>query len=321
MFAGHQAISQEKKESEEETFKPYGKPIITVFANVHTLISDGTAETGFQLTRGYLGYEYNFSKSFSGKVVFDVGNIGNIKYQMISFVKFAMMTYTYDKLSVNFGLIPPTQYTVQEIFWGHRYVEKSYMDAYAFSPSADLGVSAAYKFNDIISADLALFNGEGYKVQQMDNYVKTAVGVTINPIKKLTVRLSFDIMGRDSTQITYGAFIGYKEEKFVVGAEYNYQKDHFMAPDQNYWGPSAYGTYYFTKKISVYARYDKLNSNVTEAETQPWNYLQDGQQIIGGFEYAPVKGIKISPNYRGLIPEDSSKSYTNAIFLNVEVKL
>jgi hypothetical protein len=317
-----QAISQDKKDTQEEAFKPNGKPIITVFANVHTLINNGTAETGFQLTRGYLGYEYNFSKNFSGKIVFDIGNIGNTKYQMISFVKFAMMTYKYENLSINFGLIPPIEYTEQEKFWGHRYVEKSYMDAYSFSPSADLGVSATYKFNDIISANVAVFNGEGYKVQQMDNYFKTAVGVIINPIEKLTVSLIFDFMGQDSTQFTYGAFAGYKEEKFIVGTEYNYQQNHFMSPGQNYYGPSAYGTYYFTKKISIYARYDKLNSNVTkEDDSTPWNYLQDGQQIIGGFEYAPVKGIKISPNYRGWIPHDSSKSYTNAIFLNVEIKL
>jgi hypothetical protein len=321
LLAASPAFSQEKKESEEDSFKPYGKPIVTVFANVHTLIQDGTAETAFQLTRGYLGYEYNFSKNFSGKVVFDIGNVGNVKYQMISFVKYAMMTYKYENLSVNFGLIPTTEFTVQEKFWGHRYVEKSYMDAYAFANSADLGASATYKFNDIVSADLAVFNGEGYKLQQMDNYFKTAAGVTITPVKDLTFRLVFDIMGRDSTQVTYAGFVGYKMKKFVFGAEYNYQKNHFMAPGQNYYGPSVYGTFNFNEKISIYGRYDKLNSNVLEDETQFWNYLKDGQQLIAGFQYAPIKGIKISPNYRGWIPDDSSKTYTNAIFLNVEIKL
>ena len=322
LITGFQVISQENTEPKEESFKPNGKPIITVFANVNTLINDGKAQTGFQLTRGYLGYEYNFSKNFSGKIVFDIGNIGNVKYQMISFVKYAMMTYTYNNLSINFGLIPTTEFTVQEKFWGHRYVEKSYQDLYAFNPSADLGASATYKFNDIVSADLAVFNGEGYKIQQMDNYFKTAVGVTINPIKKLTVRLVFDVMGKDSTQFTYGGFVGYKEEKFVVGAEYNLQQNHLMEPNHDYYGPSVYGTYNISKKFGVYARYDKLNSNVSaDAETSPWNFLKDGQQLIGGFEYAPVKGIKISPNYRGWIPDDSTKSYTNAIFLNVEVKL
>lgn len=321
LFVGFQAISQDNKEPEGEAFKPNGKPIVTVFANVHSLIQDGTAETAFQLTRGYLGYEYNFSKNFSGKVVFDIGNVGNVKYQMISFVKFAMMTYNYENLSINFGLIPTIEFTVQEKFWAHRYVEKTYMDAYAFSPSADLGASASYKFNDIVSADLAVFNGEGYKLQQMDNYFKTAFGVTINPIKKLTIRLVFDIMGKDSTQITYGGFVGYKEEKFVFGAEYNYQLNHFMVPGQNYYGPSVYGTFNFSEKISIFGRYDRLNSNVPEGETEFWNYLQDGQQFIAGFQYAPIKNIKISPNYRAWIPDDSSKNYTNAIFLNVEVKL
>lgn len=309
------------QEQQEDSFKPYGKPIITVFANAHTLISDGKAETGFQLTRGYLGYEYHFSKNFSGKVVFDIGNIGNVKYQMISFVKNAMLTYKYDNLSINFGLIPTTEFGVQEKFWGYRFVEKSFMDLYAFAPSADLGATVAYKFNDIMSADISVFNGEGYKLQQMDNYFKTALGVTLAPVKNLTVRLVFDFMGKDSTQFTYAAFVGYKTEKFNIGADYNYQKNHFMEPGQNYYGPSVFGAYNFPKKISVFARYDKLNSNVPQGETSAWNYLSDGQQLIGGVSYAPVKGIKISPNYRGWIPKDSSISYTNAIFLNVEIKL
>jgi len=321
LFSVFHAISQDKPAEQEEPFKPYGKPIITVFANGHTIFQDGNSNSGFQLTRGYLGYEYNFSENFSGKVVFDIGNVGLNNYQMISFVKYAMVSYKHKNLSINFGLIPTIEFGVQEKFWGYRYIEKSYMDRFGFSPSADLGASVSYEFNDIVSVDFGVFNGEGYKLQQFDNFVKTALGVTVTPIKQLTVRLVADVMGKDSTQITYGGFIGYKIEKFSVGGEYNYQQDHFMRPNHNYYGPSVYSTYVISKKFKIFARYDNLQSNKPEGDDEVWNFTKDGQFITAGFEYAPIKGIKISPNYQGWIPTDNSEAITTGLFFNIEVKL
>lgn len=46
---------------------------------------------------------------------------------------------------------------------------KSFQDEYKFGSSADLGVSVAYKFNKVVSADVIVANGEGYK-----KYRKTA---------------------------------------------------------------------------------------------------------------------------------------------------
>lgn len=40
---------------------------------------------------------------------------------------------------------------------------KSFQDEYKFGSSADLGVSVAYKFNKVVSADVIVANGEGYK--------------------------------------------------------------------------------------------------------------------------------------------------------------
>ncbi|MBP8982736.1 MAG: hypothetical protein KBG19_06855, partial [Bacteroidales bacterium] len=55
-------------------FKPNGKAIITVFSDFHTGIGAAGKETGFGLERAYLGYQYAFSESLSGKVVFDMGS-------------------------------------------------------------------------------------------------------------------------------------------------------------------------------------------------------------------------------------------------------
>lgn len=149
------AMSQEHKEA----FNPHGKPIIRVFSNFHTTFADGASMSAFELNRVFLGYEYFFSENFSGTVIYDIGNPGVGKLQMTAFVKNAFLNYKIKNLSVDFGLIPTTQFKVQENFWGYRYLSKVFQDEYEFAASADLGASVAFKFNDILSADVAFFAG------------------------------------------------------------------------------------------------------------------------------------------------------------------
>lgn len=310
------SIAQDVKES----FKPSGKPIIRVFSNVNSTFSDGETKSAFDLTRVYLGYEHNFSENFSGTVVYDVGNPGTGKFELTGFVKNAYLAYEKDKLSVDFGMISTTQFKVQEGFWGYRYMEKSFQDAYEFASSADLGASVTYEFNKAISADFALYNGEGYKKLQSDDYLKPTFGLTISPIKQILIRGMFDTMGDDVLQQTYAGFIGYKSGNLSLAAEYNYQKNNKMIDGNNFFGPSFYGTYKATKKIKLFARYDDLQSDTPPNKTSNWNLAKDGKLFITGFEFAPVNGIKLTPNYRGFSPADNSKPFVSTLMINCEIK-
>lgn len=94
----------------------------------------------------------------------DIGKSNNVTdYQRIAYIKNALITYRTGNLTLNGGLISTTQFNMQEKFWGYRYVMKSFQDEYKFGSSADLGISAVYKFADWISADAIVVNGEGYK--------------------------------------------------------------------------------------------------------------------------------------------------------------
>ncbi len=307
------AMSQENKEA----FKPNGKPILRVFNNFHSTFSDGNSLSAFEVTRVYLGYEHHFNEDFSGTVVFDVADPAVGKLQMTAFVKNAFMNYKHENISVDFGIIPTTQFKVQESFWGYRYLAKVFQDEYGLAPSADLGTSFTYKFNDNISADLAVTNGEGYKNLQSDNIFKTAFGVTVNPVKSLTLRGMVDMM---NTQNTYAGFVGYKAGSFSLAAEYNYQTNHGMVSGRDFYGPSFYGTYKISKKANFFARFDDLQSNTLSGQTANWNDAKDGKFFLAGFEYSPVSGIKLSPNYRGWSPAQSSQAFTSTLMLNCEIK-
>ncbi len=308
-------FSQEKAEE----IKPYGKPFMKIFSNYHTTFSDGETTKAFELTRAYLGYEYFFSKNFSGKANIDIGDPGVGKLQMTAYIKNAYLKYKVNNLSVDFGLISTTQFKVQEDFWGLRYLLKSFQDEYGFASSADLGVSVSYQFADWVNADFAVYNGEGYKKLESNNIFKNAVGVTLLPVKGLTVRGLYDWMGKDVYQQSWIGFVGYSAKKFSIGAEYNYQKNQNMAEDHDWYGSSLYATFFASKRINVFARFDELSSKKADRAANAWNYSNDGQLLVLGMEYSPVKGINISPNFQGWNPAGESLPCRSTIFFSCEV--
>lgn len=302
-------------------FKPSGKPIIKIFSNYHTTFSDGEASNAFELKRAYFGYDYAFSKNFSAKIVFDVGNPGVGKLQMTAFLKNAYLKYKYQKLTINFGLISTTAFKTQEKFWGYRYIYKSFQDEFKFNSSADLGMSFAYKFTDFLSADFSVLNGEGYKQTQLDNTMQAAFGLTLKPIENLVLRAYTDYMKKADAQQTMVFFAGYTLDKLSIGAEYNDQMNHDIVKDEDYSGYSFYATYKVNRKWKVFGRYDDLSSVKIDNEEHPWNYAKDGQLIIAGFEFSPAKGVKIAPNYQGWTPADSDKKVVHGAYVNCEIKL
>jgi len=306
--------------SQESDFEPKGKPILRIYSNLHTTIRDGESNPAFQLTRVYLGYEHNFTKRLSGAAVLDVGDPGLLSFQRLAYIKNAYLKYKYEKLTLSFGLISTTQFKLQEDAWGYRYHLKSFQDQYKFNSSADLGVSAVYKFNKIVSADLIVANGEGYKRLQADSTVRTGVGVTVTPGLGLTGRVYYDFSSRDVTQSSLATFIAYKHEKFSLGGEYMKQFNPIFQEDRAMEGWSFYGTLILPKKFKVFGRFDHLTSNRLEGHDLPWNIDDNGQLYVAGFEYSPTKGIKLAPNFKGWNPADETRSFITRIYLNVEVR-
>ena len=69
--------------------------------------SDGETMPTFEITRAYLGYEYNFSKEWYAKAVLDVGDPEAGKHQMAAFLKNAYFQYEKNNFTASFGLTAP----------------------------------------------------------------------------------------------------------------------------------------------------------------------------------------------------------------------
>ena len=196
------------------------------------------------------------------------------------------------------------------------------MDQYGMGPSNDLGLCASYKFSEIVTADAIIQNGEGYTQFDADSTLKVGVGLTVHPTKNLMLRAYYDNMKKDkTTQQTIALMAGYTNENFKIGAEYNDQSDNNLKKDQNYSGYSVYVTYFLNAKSNLFVRYDYLSSVNNLGQLHSWNYTNDGQLFLAGFEYNPVKGIGISPNYQRWTPRNGSISAISSVFLSVLVSL
>ncbi|MDO9261073.1 MAG: hypothetical protein Q7U08_03945, partial [Flavobacteriaceae bacterium] len=85
-------------------------------------------------------------------------------------------------------------------------------------------------------------------------------------------------------------------------------------------GFSIYSTYIVNKKTEFFARYDVLESNKIGTATTNWNATKDGAAIIAGVQYAPIKGIKTSLNYRTWNYDLATVNDNSSIYLNLEYK-
>lgn len=314
------------QEVAEDEFKPYGDPILTVFTNFHLGLSEADNKAGFEIRRAYLGYEYFFTPNWEMAVKLDIGSPNDASAftlnRRFAYVKNAYVRYNFNKLMTQFGIVDVYQFKVQERYWAHRYIWESFLDEYNFGPSADLGWNISYGFNDFISADLGIYNGEGYSKIQNDNAFKFGLGVSVFPLKGLIVRMYADAIEKGVYQTSLAGFVGYRiDKKFIGGVEYNYQYNYDYRDGEDRYGYSVYGSYYFARKWQVFARYDQVFSNILAGADTPWDLEEDGSAVIGGVEFSPIKQIKIALNYQDWVPYAKNLDNLSYIYLNFEYKL
>lgn len=295
--------------------EPKGKAIVQVFGNFNTGFGAENDVRGFELERSYLGYEYNLGNGLSIKSVLDMGKSSDVSdNNRLAYVKNAMITWKKDNFTFNGGLISNTQFNFQEKFWGYRYIMKDFQDMYKFGHSADLGISASYKFNDFISADAIIVNGEGYKKLQKKDGLNYGMGVTLTPLKGLSVRLYGSVNeGADDSQkntTNFAAFVGYKGDGFSVGAEYNAMKNASFADGADQYGISVFSTLKLRGKTEIFARFDDLCSE------DDWNIAKDEQVAVLGAQFKLGKYVKLAPNFRMSMPKAAGADNTYAGYVS-----
>lgn len=321
-------------QTDTTTFKPSGKIITRIFADYSAGLNSHSDNSGFDITRALLGYNYRITPTLQARVVID-GTAGHSTDNKLEvYLRNAYLNWCDKGFDVYVGEIGMLKFATQEKFWGHRYVMKSFQDDNKMSASVDIGLTAKYTFAPNFSADLTIVNGEGYKEVNKDNSNRYGLGLTYQPITNITLRAVGDLYNesvdmRDNlpegvmtanyaNEYSLSLFGGYKNKIVTAGVEYAHVFNRGFIKDKEIHGFSVYSTVKIASKWQVYARYDNLDSSSPSNFGTEWND-RDGQAMIAGVQFQPLKQLKISPNFRNFNPDrDKSEQY---IFINLEFNL
>jgi hypothetical protein len=199
---------------------------------------------------------------------------------------------------------------------------KTLADEYRLGSSADLGVNFNYRFNSIIDADFTMMNGEGYSSLQMDDIFKYSLGSTLRFPSNLTSRVVYDIMRNNISESTLLLFSSYDFNSiWNIAGEFIIRHNNEWKADHNIYGLSVFGKYNINSKYQLFARYDRIESNILEGEKQPWHLANDGTALVAGIQFTPLKNITMALNYHDWYPWAGNLQGRGFIYFDLEVKM
>ena len=294
--------------AQDEEFKPNGKIIGEVFGDYYyTIAADTTPAPGdgeykgvqkndnaFALRRFNLGYDYNFTKDFSARLLLE-GNDGVLVGSSRGvYVKYAYINWkdVFAGQNITIGGQPTSTYISDKI-WGYRSIEKHIVDFRKLGASNDWGVTFDGEIlkDGLLSYSLMIANGTSKKPEN-DKYKKILGSVTSKLLEKaLILNGYFDYEAKtDTSSITLIKFMAaYTTDLFTVGVEpfFVNDKDDETKP----FGLEVFGKCKVIDNLSAFGRVDLYNP---DRETSTVGYSE--LFAVAGIDYSPAKNISIMPN-------------------------
>jgi len=264
--------------------------------------------TAFNFQRQYFGYGGDISDQVSFKILFDVGRTNKNDGEdssLVVFLKKAQFDYSTSYGKISMGLIGMNTYNIQEKNWGYRFIEKSAIDKYRFSSTADLGIGFSRSITDQLSMSLQIVNGEGFKKPQSDKYHKIAFNSTYGE-RNLVKNSGFNagvVYTTEQTDnkpnIMTSLFGGFAGMGLRLGGQYNVVRDGqtklvvidsvgaigaTVELESNIISVSA--NYAVRNNIDIFARYDMADwDTFYEGDKNGENYLVTGIVLTCNWGY------------------------------------
>ena len=300
-----------------------------------------TDSSVFNFQRQYFGYGGEVSDKVSYKILFDVGrtNLGTTldkkgkeiseDTRLVAFLKKAQVNYESSFGKFNFGLIGMNTYGVQESNWGYRFIEKSAIDKYKFSATADIGVGFSKSLIDNLNLSLLFVNGEGYKKPQGDDYHKISFNATygegnLNKNDGYNAGLVYTTESTDTDPTTMvSVFGGFAGMGLRLGGEYD-MRTKAGGYEANIISISA--NYGVRENLDAFVRIDMHDPDTkytydkeTYAEEDDKDKLSSNY-IIAGIVLACDGGISVAPNLRIVNYENAEKDSEMEYKVNFQFK-
>ena len=270
--------------------------------------------SAFNFIRQYFAYAGEASEDLKYKIVFDVGRSATDS-RLNTYLKKSQIDYETSYGKASMGLIGMNTYGVQEKNWGYRFIEKSAIDRYGFSSTADIGVGFSRLLTDNLNMSLQVVNGEGFKQPQLDKYHKISFNTTygerrLNKNDGYNTGIVYSTEATDSEPTNMiSAFGGFAGMGLRLGVEY----DMLTKGDTESSIISVSANYSFMDNKDIFLRYDMYDGD-TSVDKDGSSY------IITGILLSCGNGLSVAPNIRMTSYEDAVKEIISEYKVNFQFK-
>lgn len=152
--------------------------------------ADQKGQNAFQYRRIYFTYENNLRSDIKIRFRLESKHEGyGTKAEINPFVKHAFLEWSdlVPNHSLIFGIQETNAFKNAESIWGYRSIEKTIMDFYKISSSADMGFGIKGDFNKYLHHWLTVTNGTGYSSAELDPFKKVGYAFWITPADGLII--------------------------------------------------------------------------------------------------------------------------------------
>lgn len=206
-------------------------------------------------------------------------------------------------IMISGGKISTSLFNSQEKFWNYSYIMKT-----LYGTKEELGITITYQFTEWISADAIIINGD------IKGKVNHGVGLNFTPIKGLYMRVYSALNdcgdNKKITMVNLAAFLGYKCERFTIGAEYNHIVNSAYTFGSDFFGYCLFASVKITQNTDIYARFDGLYSK------EKLKLFKNEKSAVIGFEFKITENLKITPNFKITFTENNQNPKNYLAYLN-----
>lgn len=289
----------------------------TVFADASYINNrnDGVknAQSGadYDIKRMYISVDHRFNDVFSANLTTDFTYDSTTKATQLYIKKAFLQTNLFGKaLIVRAGSADMPWIPFVENIYGYRYVDHVLIDNYGYGTSADWGVHLLGSlWDDHIGYAFSVVNGEGYKIAStgaanrtnavdVEGRVNATFGHFTAAVGGYDGKLGKDVIGAATFHNAerFDALVAYAGPRVRVGAEYLWAKywndvtQPTLSKTNTTEGVSAFGSFWFTPKISIFGRYDYLKPQEDTNSSFHSNFYNVGVSYkpIGPLDFALV---------------------------------
>ncbi len=280
------------------------------FANINAFFSNDINNNSnpkalFGVSSSILGYKKSFSNKVNATIMYDVTRTTNFVFPdsigISSYFEGSKYTAYLKMAEIGWQITPWAEFcfgqllneqflTVQDKFWGLRYINTTMQEYFRFGNPADFGARIKFKPLNNLSLNFSVVNGEGpFRYQDPNSLFQYSLNIEYKYNKNLIFKVYGDLQppapNLSKNRSAISLFGCYKNEKWTIGTEYDIVLNNQFTGNSDLKAISLFSSYKALNKTTIFARADYFLQ---------YAHVKNESFVLAGIEYRPVSSLGLA---------------------------